>query len=162
MSSSEVSILVAVCLVWCSEVRELQLKLLDSISIMETLPSLSQRLTSGTWPQESGSMTLLSGFANTSELQYSKSKSNTVSYRSKSMISQDKLILRGNGSYPQYTNLLDIMYISQFTTDLDSREVGTVYKSQHVAQHLCDQRFMAFGKFMMLEHIQRSSNWSHS
>jgi len=100
MSSSEVSILVAVCLVWCSEVRELQLKLLDSISIMETLPSLSQRLASGTWPQGSGSMTLLSGFANTSELQYRKSKSNTVSYRSKSMISQDKLILRGNESYP--------------------------------------------------------------
>jgi len=80
MSSSDVSILVVVCLVWCSEVRELQLKLLDSISIMETLPSLSQRLASGTWPQGLGSMTLLSGSASssTSELHYSKSQSARV------------------------------------------------------------------------------------
>ena len=84
-SSSDGSVLVAVCFVWCSEVRELQLKLLDSISIMETLPSLSQRIPSGTWSQGSGSMTLLSGSASssTSELQYSESNSNTISYWNK-------------------------------------------------------------------------------
>uniref|UniRef100_A0A0A9G2Q3 Uncharacterized protein n=1 Tax=Arundo donax TaxID=35708 RepID=A0A0A9G2Q3_ARUDO len=53
LSSSVGSVQVVECFVWCTEVRELQLKLIDSISIIETLASLSQRFASGSWSKGS-------------------------------------------------------------------------------------------------------------
>jgi hypothetical protein len=137
MSSSDGSVLVAVCFVWCSEVREVQLKSLDSISIMETLPSLSQRIPSGTWSQGSGLMTLLSGSASssTSELQYSKNNSNTISYWNKKItICLDKLvtIVWRTKIYPWYK---PFEYNVYFQLENISNAHGRLVHMVHILNH---------------------------